>query len=240
MTAAPAQQHHDLPVDQPRACWSISTPSTAPNSRSRADGAGGAPDTIGELLVAALGAGHADDLVGYAQGVEIGTDALINVQNATGGSGDDTLIGNDDANILDGAEGADTITGNGGDDTIVYVAGDGTDISLDGGADVTDDTLAITGTDGEDTIKVVVSTGTVVKLTSNDDIHGGSNNVANIELVTLDLGQGGDDTLDYSGTGADDDVTVNLVTGSADRLHVAGDGRGQRHRRGRRRHAHRQ
>lgn len=198
-----------------------------------AEGPGGAPDTIGELLVAALGAGHADDPVGYAEGLEIGTDVLINIQNAAGGAGDDTLIGNDNDNILDGAGGDDAITGNGGadtltggtgtdevyggdgDDIIVYVAGDGTDGLLDGGAHDTEDTLAITGTSGDDTIKVVVDAGAIVKLASNGDDHGVANNVAGIEVVTLDLDQGGNDTLDYSGTGSTQAVTVNLGTGDA-------------------------
>ena len=47
-------------------------------------------------------------LVGYAQGQDIGVDVLINVQSATGGSGDDTIIGNSFNNILNGGIGADS------------------------------------------------------------------------------------------------------------------------------------
>ena len=44
---------------------------------------------------------------------------LINVQNATGGSGDDTIIGNSFNNILDGGLGDDTMIGGLGDDMYV-------------------------------------------------------------------------------------------------------------------------
>ena len=53
----------------------------------------------------------ADTPVGYAQGADIGIDVLLNIQNATGGSGDDTIIGNSFNNILDGGIGADSLTG---------------------------------------------------------------------------------------------------------------------------------
>ena len=80
------------------------------------DGAGGNPDTIGEMLVAA-GAAVAVPTglsVGRADGSEIGTDALINIENATGGSGDDTILGNEIKNVLKGNGGIDHIWGEGG------------------------------------------------------------------------------------------------------------------------------
>src|SRR5690606_12347484 len=49
--------------------------------------------------------------VGYATGSEIGTDVIVNVENATGGNGDDIFIGN---------AGDNTFTGNGGFDTVDY------------------------------------------------------------------------------------------------------------------------
>jgi Ca2+-binding RTX toxin-like protein len=61
---------------------------------------------------------------------------LLNIQNATGGSGDDTIIGNSFNNILDGGIGADALTGGAGNDTYVVdniggvvteAAGQGTD-----------------------------------------------------------------------------------------------------------------
>ena len=74
--------------------------------------------TIGDLLTAASLDPHT--LVGKAEGVDIGTDVLINIQNATGGAGDDTIIGNDIANILSGGGGSDSLVGGGGTDTAAY------------------------------------------------------------------------------------------------------------------------
>jgi len=194
--------------------------------------------TVGDMLEAALGNGSANTPVGLASGVDIGTDALINIVNIIAGSGNDILIGNDDANEIDGRAGNDTITGNGGadiligglgsddvdggddDDILRYVAGDGTDTMLDGGDGA--DTLEITGRTGDnaalgDTIKVGISGGTIVKLTSNDDSHGIADNVASIETVTLDLatGHSGNDTLDYSITTAGNNLVVDLDLGTA-------------------------
>ena len=76
----------------------------------------GDPIIGGVLATAAL---SADTPVGYAQGQDIGVDVLINVQSATGGSGDDTIIGNSFNNILDGGIGADSLTGGAGNDTYV-------------------------------------------------------------------------------------------------------------------------
>lgn len=67
------------------------------------------------------------------------------IENATGGSGNDKLTGNDIANTLFGREGDDTLTGNGGNDTLNGGAGNDT---LQGGSD--NDTL-IGGT-GMDTL----------------------------------------------------------------------------------------
>jgi len=41
------------------------------------------------------------------------------VENAIGGGGNDVIIGNDVANVLNGGAGDDTITGNGGNDTLI-------------------------------------------------------------------------------------------------------------------------
>lgn len=45
------------------------------------------------------------------------------IENAIGGSGNDTLVGNAVANHLDGGAGNDTLTGNGGNDVFVYEGG---------------------------------------------------------------------------------------------------------------------
>ncbi len=59
------------------------------------------------------------------------------IENAMGGIGDDTLIGNQTANLLSGGDGADTFTGGAGADVFVFGAG----------ADTLRDTLA--GLDGD-------------------------------------------------------------------------------------------
>jgi Ca2+-binding RTX toxin-like protein len=90
---------------------------------------------LGDVLATA--ALPADTPVGYAQGADIGIDVLLNIQNATGGSGDDTIIGNNFNNILDGGIGADALTGGAGNDTyvvdsindvVVENVGEGTDM----------------------------------------------------------------------------------------------------------------
>ena len=58
---------------------------------------------------------------------------LSNIENVTGGRGNDVITGNDVRNVLLGGEGDDQIFGNGGNDYIDGQAGN--DIMLDGGAD---------------------------------------------------------------------------------------------------------
>jgi serralysin len=53
------------------------------------------------------------------------------IENAIGGSGGDTLVGNAAANRLDGRSGSDTLTGNGGADTFVFTPGYGLDTVAD-------------------------------------------------------------------------------------------------------------
>ncbi|QQS10754.1 MAG: hypothetical protein IPK81_14025 [Rhodospirillales bacterium] len=53
--------------------------------------------------------------VTIAAGLDV--DRLFGMENATGGSGDDTLIGTSSANVLSGGRGDDTLRGGGGEDT---------------------------------------------------------------------------------------------------------------------------
>lgn len=53
------------------------------------------------------------------------------IENAIGGSGDDTLTGNDANNELTGGKGNDTLVGGVGNDTYLYATGDGTDTITD-------------------------------------------------------------------------------------------------------------
>ena len=66
------------------------------------------------------------------------------MENVTGGSGNDTLSGDAQANVLIGGAGHDTVSGDAGDDTLIVTALAGAE--ADGGAGV--DTLIVRGTEG--------------------------------------------------------------------------------------------
>ncbi|MCK1614360.1 MULTISPECIES: M10 family metallopeptidase C-terminal domain-containing protein [unclassified Bradyrhizobium] len=87
----------------------------------------GASSVFSSVQLANLGNGH------YASGNVYNAylyngDARSYIDNATGGSGNDTIIGNAIANVLNGGSGNDTITGGGGNDTII--GGTGTDTAV--------------------------------------------------------------------------------------------------------------
>jgi serralysin len=63
-------------------------------------------------VTANLGAGTASG------GAQVGTDTLISIENAIGGSGADNLTGSSVANVLSGGAGADTLNGGTGADTL--------------------------------------------------------------------------------------------------------------------------
>ena len=104
--------------------------------------------TIGALLGTAVPPYDEHAAVGIAEGVDIGTDVLINIQNATGGAGNDSITGDFNDNVLTGGGGNDTIVGGGGTDTAGYtgaitaamVTDDGTGhfVVTTGGAEGTD------------------------------------------------------------------------------------------------------
>ncbi|MDE5443681.1 matrixin family metalloprotease [Bradyrhizobium sp. CSA207] len=87
----------------------------------------GASSVFSSVQLAYLGDGH------YASGnvynaYLYNNDARSYIDNATGGSGNDTILGNAIANALNGAGGNDTITGGGGNDTVI--GGAGTDTAV--------------------------------------------------------------------------------------------------------------
>ncbi|BBZ96766.1 hypothetical protein F07S3_65990 [Bradyrhizobium diazoefficiens] len=87
----------------------------------------GASSVFSSTQLAYLGNGH------YASGnvynaYLYNNDPRSYIDNATGGSGNDTIIGNAIANVLNGGAGNDTITGGGGNDTII--GGVGTDTAV--------------------------------------------------------------------------------------------------------------
>ena len=154
------------------------------------------------------------------------------IENATGGSGNDVLVGNDADNVLNGGGGSDTVvyaladgavvidlvaqtaTGGGGNDTLMSIEsavgskyndsliGDGTDNTLDGGDG--DDEIA--GAGGIDTLSYAsVSGGVTVDLRINglQNTGGGGNDVTtDFENLT---GSRHNDNL----TGTDGDNVIN-------------------------------
>lgn len=81
------------------------------------------------LQYEAGGGGFVSRVAGVRGGLTIANG--VTIENATGGSGNDSITGNDAANTLDGGAGNDTINGGGGDDTLIGRGGNDT---LDGGA----------------------------------------------------------------------------------------------------------
>jgi Ca2+-binding RTX toxin-like protein len=86
-----------------------------------------------------------------AAGVQIGVDSLIGIENATGGSGNDTIVGHSFANVLNGGGGKDTIRSGAGDDEVN--AGDGNDrVFLDLGNDLLNGGAGIDILDASETL----------------------------------------------------------------------------------------
>jgi Ca2+-binding RTX toxin-like protein len=138
------------------------------------------------------GQGHGD----IAEG-----DTYVSIENIRGGKGDDTLIGDDNANVIYGGQGADHIEGGGGND-MIYTAG-GYDY-VDGGAGL--DTLSYA--DSWDKVVVNLETGIGQYGSASRDT------IINIENL---VGSKFDDTL----TG---DAGANILNGGAgnDVLHGGG------------------
>ena len=162
---------------------------------------------IGAVLQS--GTGSSTTASGYAVGGTVGVDALVNVENVTAGSGNDTIIGSDTANTIDGGAGNDTLVGNDGDDTI---SGGANDDTVSGGAG--NDTLD--GGDGFDTLtyaEFTASESVVVNLatrTVDAGTLGGTDRVTNFEAVILGAGDDSftGDGLDNTASGGDGSDTL--------------------------------
>jgi Ca2+-binding RTX toxin-like protein len=57
---------------------------------------------------------------GSATSAQIGSDALVSIQNVVGSAGDDTITGNNASNVFTGGGGNDTLNGLGGNDTAAF------------------------------------------------------------------------------------------------------------------------
>jgi len=136
--------------------------------------------------------------VNLATGTATGFESVANIENVTGGAGNDTLTGNTGANALNGG---------GGDDRFVATIGDGND-SYVGGAGV--DTYDLSATTAGATVTVNLATSAQIgtdTLNTMENIIGSQGNdiiVVNGGANFID-GQGGNDTIS---AGAGDDIVL--------------------------------
>ena len=150
---------------------------------------GGGHDTAGDTVSYEGVADNVtiDLLTGNASGIGI-AQTLAEIENATGGSGDDTLIGNGADNVLDGgAAGSDTVSYAGRAAAVTASLATAT-----GGAGAEQDTFArvehLTGGNGSDVL-------------SGDDASN-----------RLDGGAAGSDTVSYADREAGEDIVASLET----------------------------
>jgi Ca2+-binding RTX toxin-like protein len=138
------------------------------------DEASYAEDTL--AVAANLLGGFAVQRVGQP---DFTVDTLIGIENLRGGSGDDFLLGDNNANRLEGLGGGDNLWGFGGNDTLI--GGDGNDIIVGGD---NDDTLEsglgqdwLYGQGGADTLRATDATvnafNVLVGGDGNDTLIGG-------------------------------------------------------------------
>jgi VCBS repeat-containing protein len=142
--------------------------------------------------------------------------SIANIENATGGSGNDTLTGTATVNVLSGGAGNDTIVGGAGNDTLNGDAGNDTFAYTINGAAGNDGADTINGGADTDTLNIL---GTAVVVDTLDVVFNGTvlttvegSTLTSIESVTADL-LGNTDNLSYAASTAN--VTANLATGTA-------------------------
>ncbi|WP_317205107.1 beta strand repeat-containing protein, partial [Janthinobacterium sp.] len=126
---------------------------------------------------------------GTASGSQIGTVTVNTVENVTGGSANDILTGDLNANMITGGAGNDTLTGGAGIDTFIYTPAFGFDTITDftAGAGTTHDVLQLSlGAQFSSLAQVIaaatqVGANTLITIDANDTIT--LNNVTKTALV---------------------------------------------------------
>lgn len=187
-------------------------------------------DAVGSVIVAlASGVGERYDATDTAV---LGTDNLLSIENVTGGGFADVILGDNNANTLDGAGGDDNLRGGAGNDWLI--GNDGDDL-LRGG----DGVDSFIGGDGLDRISLFEAAATQAAYVDLElqqvlnDGFGNAESLSSIEGVGLGtlfadtfLGSSGADFI-YAGTGdvvdargGDDDILLAGATSSLD----GGDG----------------
>ncbi|MEF8756318.1 MAG: hypothetical protein V5B60_20670 [Accumulibacter sp.] len=171
-------------------------------------------DTVSYLYGGPIGVSVSLAIAGAQATGGSGSDTLIAIENLTGSSYDDTLVGDGNANRLEGGNGNDTLGGGAGNDTLSGSSGSDTASYADAASGVSV-SLAIagaqaTGGSGSDTLMAIENLGgsayddTLRGDANANRLHGGQGN----DFLN---GGAGNDTLDggagndrlWGGTGAD-------------------------------------
>ncbi len=170
---------------------------------------------IGAGGAVADGSGYYDMAVGSAGEV----DKIKNIENITGGSGNDSIIGDNDAfgNILSGGDGDDLLMGGLGNDTLT--GGNGTDTLsytyiTGAGAGITVDLSAGSITAGAGDVDTIGDLFENLLMTTRDDTI-----IGNIRNNDID-GGAGTDTIDYSGRAGTGGLIVDFSTLDVDGFSV--------------------
>jgi Ca2+-binding RTX toxin-like protein len=173
-----------------------------------------------------------DLLVGSASGGTAEGDTLVDIENLTGSSHDDTLTGDDADNRLSGAGGDDWLKGGGGADTIDGGPGNDTATYLNYGSAVTVNLGSGTGSGGAaqgdvlteiENLYGTVYDDTLIGDGSRNILHGddGDDTLRGGGGADRLIGAGGLDTASYAGSTAG--VIVNLITGTGSGGAAEGD-----------------
>jgi Ca2+-binding RTX toxin-like protein len=160
-------------------------------------------------VIVNLTTGTASDGIGMSDTDTLrigGTDTLRNIENVTGGAGNDSITGDANNNVLDGGAGNDTLDGGAGNDTANYASSTSSvTVNLTTGT-------ASDGMGGTDTLRNIenviggAGSDSIIGDANNNVLEGGTGN------DTLD-GGAGNDTASYASSTSR--VTVNLATGTA-------------------------
>lgn len=166
-------------------------------------------------------------LDGVANDGEQGESDNLNpdIENLSGGRGNDSLTGNDGANVLDGGAGADTLNGADGDDTLTDSGGDPANDVLNGGPG--DDTLSAgrgadvyTGGDGDDWVTDYASRTSSVAVSLDDNADDGASGEGDNVGSDVENVLGGNAADALSGNPADNE----LIGGAGNDAIAGGDG----------------
>ncbi len=162
-----------------------------------------------------------------ANGASIGSDQLLNIEGATGGNGNDVIVGTPGANHLSGSNGNDLLVGDAGNDTLQGDAGmdslfgAGDDDQLSGGSE--NDQL--NGGAGSDTLSGDTGNDTLFASAGSDSIDGGSG----FDWYDLSLATGnasvvlGLQTASGPGIGVDTLISIENVRGGSGNDSIIGD-----------------